>query len=255
MKNIKHVLFLHLALSLYLMPQIGNMPTDWAEDRLKGKVRTVYMESAKLIPKDGKVVEEGRKPNNEITYSPEGQRVKALRYDWMGNLSETTTYRIIEGDRTLKSEFIRHPYNPPPPMPAPPQPNAPKWDDRYNVRHKRMFDAKGRLVEMTILLGNGEMTYRMHYQYEAKPGYVEEETYNSKGKLEWKTLRKLDAKGNVVESTSLDAQGKIRYAETYSHEFDKNGNWTKRTTSSLEGKDLTKQPVPTNVEYRKIQYY
>ena len=124
MNNIKRLLLSHILLPVFLLAQPGNTPTDWGEDQLNGKVRTVYTESAKLVLQDGKMVEEGRKPDDEITYSPEGQRLKALRYDWKGNLSETTTYRIIEGDRTSKSELIRHPYDPPPGMAAPPQPKA-----------------------------------------------------------------------------------------------------------------------------------
>lgn len=246
---------LHIALCGYLFAQAGNTPTDWAEDRLKGKVRTVYTESAKLIQKDGKFVEDTRKPSSEVTYSPEGKKLKALRYDWRGNLSETVTYRIIEGDRTLKSELIRHPYDPPLGLAAPPSPNAPKWDERYNARHKRTFDEKGRLTEMTVLLGNGEMTYRFKYAYRTAPNSIEEEAYNDKGLLQWRLLRKLDDKGNVVETISLNPEGNFRYGYRNSYEFDSTGNWIKCVVTDLQDKDNRKPSAPSSIEYRKIQYY
>ena len=82
--------------------------------------------------------------------------------------------------------------------------------------------------------------------------------YSSDGRLNQKYISTLDKNGLIVEEISFDVLTQKPNSDrkyTYSYEFDKKGNWIKKTTSkevTEEGKTFFK---PLYIYYRTLSYY
>lgn len=92
--------------------------------------------------------------------------------------------------------------------------------------------------------------------YDVKGNKIDNAYYpSSGGALTGKEVYQYDDKGNMTEMSLFGADGSLLSKETYSYEFDNNGNWIKMTTSVavVEGGKISFEP--SEITYRTITYY
>lgn len=235
-------------------PEAPRLGSDAKDERLKGKVKTVFTESEDL---SGTWAVSSRKPSSMEYYNERGNLTKTERYDWKGNLSYIEVYGYIDGDRASKSAYIRHEYDPPPMM-LPQAPGQPKvtYDNRYSIKLKYKYDENGHLIERSVIGNDGDLKTRCVHDLKNDR---EEVSCFSKDTLYFKTLEILSDQGDVIERTSYRPKrtqnadfDKDKYSYTY--EFDAKGNWIKQTSSKWVTKDGRSHYEPSAVYYRTIAY-
>ena len=233
-------------------PVAARVGSDAADDGLRGKVKTVFQEDEDL---SGTWSVQGRKPAAKEYYDERGNLTKREFYDYKGNLDEIMVYGYLDGARVASRKSIEHEYNPPPMMIASaPGATRAKSDPRYSNKFTFQYDDKGRLIEKTWLLSNGEVSIRYVYKYSRNQR--EELVYSSDGSLNQHYVSVLDATGNEIEETTFETRdGSVRSKSKYAYEFDAKGNWIKRTTSKWVTKDGKSDYAPAYVDYRTINYY
>ena len=224
-------------------PAVQRAGTDASDEGLRGKVKSVLMESENFS---------GRRTRISVdTYNEHGNKLRTEFYDNKGNLYHISVYGFIDGARVAAYRTIEREYNPPPRVgTAAPGSTVKKSDPRYDHRFEFKYDDKKRLIEKTWLQNNGDVLRRTVYKYNGNQ--KEELVYAEDGTLNQRFLHILDDKGNEVEKTIF---GPIRMKDLYVYEFDAKGNWTRRTTSRGVTRDGREQVEPSSVHVRTITYY
>jgi hypothetical protein len=192
-----------------VVPRIGS---DAQDEGLRGRVKTVFMESKDL---SGTWTVQTRKPNSMDCYNERGNLTKKESYDYKGNLSEVTEYGYLDEARVSNRESIRHEYNPPPMVIGPPAGGAkPKYDPRYSYKFTFKYDDKKRLTEKTWIGNDGKLWLRYVYNYSGNQR--EELVYSADGSLNQRYLLVLDDNRNEVEKTIFEARdGSIGSKHSY----------------------------------------
>ena len=109
--------------------------SDREYNGLKGKVRSVIAQSARLSNKDGQWVEGQQQLSYNERYDEQGSLTERVSFDYRGNMSQQNTYSIIDGDKAAKIKYLHHDYDPPPPMAPPPAADAKPSDPRYDQKY------------------------------------------------------------------------------------------------------------------------
>ena len=219
--------------------------SDASDEGLRGHIKSVLIESE--APSGG-----GRKRDSLDIYNTQGNLIRSESYDDQGKLLSIKLYGYLDGNRVAKvtdlesdPRDIRVTVTPPP--------GTKKFDPRFENRYEFKYDDKKRLTEKTEFLNNGDVWIRTVYKY--KKDQKEQLDYSGDGSLSQRIVYTLDDKGNEIQETVFYEDGVARYVTSYIYEFDAKGNWTKRTTSTVEITDGRRQPLPRTIEFRTITYY
>jgi len=224
-----------LPLLLGLVPVAASVgqqkKTDLEHAGLKGKIKTVKVEEAKLSNKSGTPVE-GKKVQLETTsYGENGMLVKSVRVE-AGSRGDYFYSYDANGNRL---ELIRNQVT------------------QSRVKTEFKYDANGNRVE-AVETGDEGLVARTTYVYDSKGRCTEKKLFNKQGMFARRTYTyKTDA--NPTEEAEYDPKGGLVGKQSYSYELDPTGNWTKRITSRdmvSGGKQVSE---PAEVTYRTIMYF
>jgi hypothetical protein len=231
--------------------------SDRDADGLKGKVQKIVTGSAKLSKEAGGWIEAKPQMKSVIVYDAEGNRVKSENYDYMGNLFQINEYSFVDGDKVVKTETIRHEYDPPAIMtvPAPKKENAKPADPGYTYKFKYKYDAKGNRTEEAWYHNDGSLWLRYVSVYDARGNEVEWFRYTREGKMNGRSVSSYDAGGNEIEKTWFRPDGSLSEKWNYTYEFDSQGNWIKRKSMKWTAKDGKSNFEPYDVTSRTITYF
>ena len=221
--------------------------TDAAAQGLKGKVQ-VLSESI-LTP--------GNKRNlvskNVFKYDKDGNRLELISYKPDGkiisNLKSTytdgriTKEETILGDGTIEliadiktdAKGNRIEQRETRPVAASPL---------FNYTHYYKYDEKGQMLERTARRGNGRLMFRYLFKYDDNGNRIEWTQLGPDSTVVGRVVYKFDNKNNMVEETSYAGSSTPKATYTYTYEFDRKGNWTRRT--KLQDK--------TAIEIKERQY-
>ena len=234
--------------------------TDREFEGLKGPVKSVLVESAKL---DGQVEGPRVKAEGE-TYNAEGNLVSDEWYGQGGTLFVKRVYVYIGADKIAEVNVrppsimipagTELPPDPPQPSPGP----APMLRSREKFKYK--YDAGGNIIER-IVESEGRVKRRGVYKFPV--GRKELLSYADGKDLDYKRVETFDAKGNVAEVTATEIflvaeneKGSRTQKHSYTaYEFDARGNWVKRLKSEWTTEGGKPRYVPVQVEYRTIVYF
>jgi hypothetical protein len=241
-----------VTLLLLLSPaQAQIRKTDREHALLKGPVRKVVVEVAKLSHKSGRMVEQKRELVLSCTYDRNGNLMEAIDRDPSdGHVNKYVVTYDEKGSRREKVYFLN--------MTARSGQVASgyKWqgDESIHVTREYKYDPAGNRIEETVLQAGETLWYGNWYRYDGKGNMIERAHYNTEGwKYRWTyTLNDRDV---TIGGTKLNPDGKLIQREAYEYEFDAAGNWTRRVTSKWvreKGKDSS---VPMEVTYQVIEYY
>jgi len=244
-------LFIVLLAAALLHPALAQTPkNDLGEDGLKGKVRSVTAQSARMSR--GGYSLESPQLSSTASYDEQGNLTEQVLFDYRGNISQKTVYKIVDGNKTSKTEYIHHDYDPPPAMAAPSSGRAKPRDPRYDTKYKYKYE--GNKVERITYFNNGVQGNKDVSSYDEKGNLIRMERYTSAGELNFSRESVFDKQGAETEKiyyNSDESMGEVyRYTD---YEFDLKGNWVKRKAWQSRGNKANFQPY--EIQSRTITYY
>lgn len=135
------------------------------------------------------------------------------------------------------------------------------------------YDEKGNMATMTGKRANGTISSKytwsyddrkqrtgqkletpgyansyISWRYDAKGNQVDEAWFDGKKEMTFRFERIFDEKGNKIEESKYKNGDAFLSKSTWKYEYDKHGNWIKRTQSTEAGEDF-------HIEERVIVYY
>jgi len=246
--------------------------SDKAQEKLKGSVKTLLIEFAKMNLADGKWVPESpRTPWLSTTYDRRGYRIEeeqfyteksldfksVFHYDPQGELSDGLEYDY-QGTVAFKWSYTH-------------DPSTRSIEKRQFFPDGGLFsitthfyDDQGNLIEEKLFLAQTQNRFKWRYLYDEAGRKIEEAYYlerpgegpgTVKSLLNFRAVFDYDKEGNMVHETKSDASGKISLNRTFQYEYDQHGNWIAQTAfESAEGAGASAL-APTEITYRTIHYY
>jgi len=263
--------------------------SDKEEEKLRGPVKTIQIEivrgltSAELPPDSPKILlrKESYDRNGNVTkswvnfekgvppaangwnytYDNEGREIRKEYFDSSGRVTSIGITRYEGRERTELTQ-----YNP---------------DGTVNHIWQAFFDSRGRLVRDTRNYPSG-LGWERLYKYDAGGHLIERINRELGGKVidtsEWayddhgtqtswivhrgdgtqiqmfKSQFEYDGAGNISERRDYDPDGSLFNKESYTYQFDAQGNWTMLTKARqrFSRKAITYQQ---EVLYRQITYF
>jgi hypothetical protein len=232
--------------------------TDRDADGMKGQVKLVVAEDAKLSSESGRPVEGKRVPAWTREYDAAGNFVREVFKARDGGVGFTMTYKFIDGDKTSLTEYER---KLPVPVAVPSiagsgRADARTRDPRFDMRYKDTFDARGNRVEQTSYLSSGELWVRDVSTFDAKGREVAWARYGKDGKVSSSKKTVYNKDGQEAEVTYFDHDGSVSEKYSYTgYKLDAMGNWVKRVAAKLVTKGGKSYFEPYQVTYRELTYY
>lgn len=205
--------------------------SDLEHAGLKGKVKSIKIEQAKITTKSGKQVEGKRVQLETQTYNKDGMLVKSVRYD--GDRRGDYFYDYDSSGNRL--EFIRSAIS----------------SSRVKTAFK--YDANGYRTE-EVQDGDQGLVARVVSVYNTSGLRTERRMYNKQGLFARRTYT-YGADSNPIEEAEFDPKGDLVGKQRYTYELDSTGNWIKRVTLSQGMSDGKPVSEPAEVTYRTITYF
>jgi len=205
--------------------------TDLEHVGLKGKVKSVKVEEAKLTNKSGKPAEGKRVQLETANYGENGMLVKSVRID-AGARGDYFYSYDASGNRL---ELIRNAVS------------------QSRVKTEFKHDAKGNRIEEVQTTDDG-LVGKTTYAYDSKGRCTEKRLFNKQGMFARRTYT-YTADDNPTEEAEYDSKGGLVGKQSYSYELDATGNWTKRITSREAMSNGKPVNDPAEVTYRTITYF
>jgi hypothetical protein len=234
-------------------PVVKKLKSDAEDEGLKGKVKSVFKEDQFI--KGAKAGTPKQKDSDEY-YNEAGNLTKKVLYsDTNGFPFDVTVYGYINGSRVSKSNFIEYESSIGGIMVEESPSVSKRRDNRYDSKYVYKYDIKGNLIERINYDNAGRIWNRLVYKRNGN--VIDTILYDEKGQVNNRTQIKIDDKGNEIENVNFDSPME-GWTSTYSYkyeDFDKEGNWIKRTmTKSRTFQGATKEEW-VMIEYRTIFYY
>jgi len=205
--------------------------SDLEHAGLKGKVKTVKVEEAKITNKSGKPAEGKRVQLETQNYGENGMLTKSVRYD----AEKRGDYFYNYDSAGNRLEFIR---------------NA---TSSSRVKTEFKYDPNGYRIE-EVQTGDEGLIAKVVSVYDANGLRTERRMYTRQGLFARRTYS-YGSDGNPTEEAEYDPKGGLVGKQGYSYELDSSGNWIKRITSSHGTSNGKPVSEPVAVTYRTITYY
>jgi hypothetical protein len=260
-----------VCLVFFSASEAAKRKNDLEREGLKGPVKKVLIEIAKLSKSTGTLKEHSRIPWLSMTFDRSGNKIEedqlyveevlnfksVFAYDPQGRLKEGTEFNY-KGGADFKWEYSY-------------DPTGKRIEEtRYDLNTKSFFsrssylyDDAGNLIEETRLHALSANDFKWIYRYDDKRNKIEEDFFvtkfhkpsnGKKSTLDTRTVWHYDGKGNAVDETRYDPSGSMKSKKFYSYEYDARGNWIEQfaRTATSSGRP---EADPSEVTYRTITYY
>jgi hypothetical protein len=119
-------------------------------------------------------------------------------------------------------------------------------DGSISTKYNWTYDDKGNKTDLKLETTGYADSYQ-NYSYDAKGNLTGEAWFDGKKQITFRFERMYDDKGNVIEELKYKNGTQFLHKSTWVYEYDKQGNWTKKTQFS-NGEDFF-------ITERKIVYY
>jgi hypothetical protein len=237
----------------------AQVKTDWDQDELKGKVKSITVERVTFSEKFGKWEESDRTMESVKSYDEKGTSIDIQNYaDGVPTLKITFKHddsgRISGGDLSdAGGNFAgKQLYS---------------FDGRGNLVEDASYSGDGSLdqkliftfdnahnpISVVVYSSDGQVMETVKYLYDKTHGITETDEYDANAALSGKSIQKHDAKGLETTETYYAADGSIAWIKTY--KYDIAGNWAKSTITNRVTKFGKTYDEPSSAEYRTIEYY
>jgi YD repeat-containing protein len=228
--------------------------TDREHDGIKGKVKTVEV-SSQRIGSDGNPVEEP-KTDTETAFDEEGNMTHSSTFH-MGQYR--TTYFRYKERHVSKSELIGGDRSVEMSIPNGFTPAHTLNKNPFDYEYKYHYDRDGRIIEISGHASHGTFVSHDKYVYDDAGRIVSETNASAHGGDKLTRSYKYDEHGNEIEMSShrsTHTVDGVKQQMTMVHygnyALDKDGNWTHRTATVLNGKGEVES---VTLIARQITYY
>ena len=249
------ILLLLLSISLfYVSVKAQGKMTDREFEGLRGKVKSVYTDDADLISVKGKRTAKFRERQFDALYDETGNITQSSMY-YMGS---RRIFTFIDGEKTSKTTQFQPSKASMATISGSSAGGSEKpRDERYELKYKYEYDAKGRIIEEEIYRNDGTLFSKTGYKYDEQ-GKLTGEVWYSDDEISRNIYYTYDAKGNLTEQKFVPTGDKgFLDPSTYlfrDYKFDRQGNWIQRTQTTIYTRN-GKINKPERIVYRKIEYY
>lgn len=220
-----------IAVALAAPSSAQQKKSDLEHAGIKGKVKSIKIEQAKISNKSGKQVEGKRVQLETQNYNEGGMLVKSVRYD--GDRRGDYFYDYDSSGNRL--EFIRSAIS----------------SSRVKTAFK--YDDNGYRIE-EVQDGDQGLVAKVISVYNASGLRTERRMYDRQGLFARRTYT-YGADSNPTEEAEFDPKGGLVGKQGYTYELDSTGNWIKRVTLSQGMSGGKPVSEPAEVTYRTITYY
>ncbi len=117
----------------------------------------------------------------------------------------------------------------------------------FNYKYYYKYDVKGQLTERIAYRGNGTFLFKYVFNYDDNGNRIEWIQKGPDSAVVGKVIYKYNEKNNLAEQTEYQGNGSVKAIYTYSYEFDKKNNWSRRKKMQ-DGKVV-------EIKERDIKYY
>lgn len=113
-----------------------------------------------------------------------------------------------------------------------------KADGTLGNKTTWMYDVNGNKIDYKLETPGYATSYEK-YVVDSKGNRVEETWFDQHYKQTLRFVRVYDAHGNKIEESKYDKDNKFKSKTTWKYEYDKQGNWIKRTQFASDGADFS----------------
>lgn len=257
----KLLVSLFSCLILVIPAYAQSQKSDREDEGLRGRVKSIVKEDAKMSNESGKWDEAKRSPSSTVSFDEKGNFTQQVFYRSNGHVHFTIKYSFIDGDKTSIIKYEEDPSSPPPPpAPAPAssssQATTRPSDPRFDYKYKYKYDSQGNRVEEARYSSTGALSITDVSKFDPKGNRIEWSRYTSRGELNFRKTISYNDRGQETELTYFRDDGSISEKYSYTdYVMDSQGNWIKRVESKWITKNGKSYFEPYQVTYRKITYY
>lgn len=133
---------------------------------------------------------------------------------------------------------------------------------QYNLEDNKILqkwvftnDLKKKYFEFIDSDSSNKQRLRVGFKRDGKCRLAEVFAYQSDGRLGMKSVISFDEKGIPISVVHYSNDNSVIGKRKYEYEFDKQGNWIKKSDLALKEKDGKSDWKLMNVVYRKIEYF
>jgi len=259
---------------------VAQSKTDWEQLSLKGKVKSLQTKQTHRYKKNGVFTPWENSYSHLTRFNTTGYRTEYNEFLANDSLNYKITYTHTPKERKTELRYFNKELKPTIRKTYLYDAKGNHIDQleyttdgQQDRRYTYTYDANGNMLTITGYKKDGAVSSTTTYQYDSKnrrtnylletPGYAnsfrkfvyddkgnmtEEFWYNGKGATDFRFVRSYDAQGNKIEETSYKGNGQLVGTTRYAYEYDKKGNWTKKTDFISDGTDF-------HTETRTITYY
>jgi hypothetical protein len=216
---------------------------------LKGNVKTIVSEDAKIVFEDGKYVETERYGRRTQTYDRRGNLIKEdplpptegrplVCVDGKCNTEEPKQkYKYNEQGKIIEEISVL-------------------MDGTITSKRELDYDPQGRLLESRFYYRNKEEKLYLagKWVYERNSNETKSTYYEGCCTIKRWNIAVFDIYRNVIELSFFRTDG-YSSKSAYSYEYDSKGNWTKRIISSWVTRNGKSFFEPVEANYQKLDYY
>ena len=228
----------------------GQKKSDIAVQGLKGKVAIMSESllqgegSKKILSKNvfkydanGNMIElsfytAADKVNSTIrsTYDSTGKLIKEETILGNGNVDLVSAIKTDAKGNKIEQQDVR-----------------PMGNIIFNYKYYYKYDEKGQLIERIAYRGNGTFLFKYIFKYDDNGNKAEWIQQGQDSSVVGRVIYKYNEKNNLAEQTEYHGDGSVKAIYTYSYEFDKKNNWTRRKKMQ-DGKVI-------EIKERDIKYF
>lgn len=255
--------------------------TDWKELQLKGKVKSVTAKQTYRYKKNGVFTNWERTYGRTTRFNSTGSRTEFSEFLGNDSLSYRITYSYKPQEKKIELSYFNKELKPTSKTIYQLNEKGYKTEElqyapngTLNNRYLYSFDNSGNMTTMTGYKPDGTLTSKTTWKFDARnyrteylvetPGYAnsskkfvhddkgnltEETWYDGKGAITFRFVREYDTNGNIIKEIKYKGSSdKPVDTVTWRYDYDKAGNWTKKTETTSDGTDF-------HIEERTILYY
>lgn len=248
----KHMLLAFTLMVSFFLPSVSEVFAapfspfwEWEQPKMVGRIKTIE--------------EDGPNLSRKMFYDKDGKRTEAQRLDDVGRI--INRYFFVynkDHDLVLIECYSKNNANPLRETVYYAEKGVIKLIDSFESPRRAAFeyDDHKRVKDVVVMDDKGLTKAKWTFLYDDKGRFVGERYTDLEGVYAGKRMLEYNGKGFISSQTVYNGKDEVTSKRTYTYEYDKPGNWIKKTTVFLDYAKGGKKPAEMkSVVQRRISYY
>lgn len=199
--------------------------------------------------------------SKEIKYDADGNTIEEIEYNAKKIMINKFEYKYLK-DKVIERIHTEQLH---------PEDHAGRKNLYLIIRNLYEYDEKGNEVQESSYDINGSIGYIWRYEYDKNNNMIKCTWINPKGIIVRQNIYIYNSENQLIEDDEFNnnmynskdelivgeinnGYGQFQYGIRDLYEYDKVGNWIKKTTYKMEAENNVLKYKPRNIEYRSIIY-